>query len=57
MDGHGISLHSFGLKNKRFTQAANPNESARLFNQHVFSRQEQPQFLPPITDVGFLGGS
>jgi hypothetical protein len=56
MDGRGISLHSFGLKNKRFTQAANPNECARLFNQHVFSRQEQPQFLPPINGLGFLGG-
>jgi len=57
MDGHGISLHSFGLKNKRFTQAANPSKCVRLFNQHVFSRQEQPQFLPPINGVGFLGGS
>jgi hypothetical protein len=57
MDGYGISLHSFGLKNKRFTQDANPNECTRLFNQHVFSRREQPQFLPPINGVGFLGGS
>lgn len=55
MDGCGISLHSFALKNKRFTQTANPSECARLFNQHVFSRQEQPQFLPPINGVGFLG--
>jgi hypothetical protein len=55
MDGCGISLHSFGLKNKRFTQDANPNECTRLFNQHVFSRREQPQFLPPINGVGFLG--
>ena len=57
MDGYRISLHSFGLKNKRFTQDANPNECARLFNQHVFSRREQPQFLPPINGVGFLEGS
>jgi len=57
LDKHRISLHSFGLKNKRFTQATNPNECTRLFNQHIFSRQEQPQFLPPINGVGFLGGS
>jgi len=49
MDGCRISLHSFGLKNKRFTQDAKPNECVRLFNQHLFSRQEQPQFLPPIS--------
>jgi hypothetical protein len=55
MDGHGISLHSFGLKNKRFTQDANPNKCTRFFNQHIFSRQAQPQFLPPINGVGFLG--
>ena len=57
MDGHGISLHSFGLKNKRFTQDANPHECTKLFNQHIFGKQEQPQFLPPINGVGFLGGS
>lgn len=56
MDGHGISLHSFTLRNKRFTQDAKPNECAKLFNQHVFSKQEQPQFLPPVNGVGFLGG-
>jgi hypothetical protein len=56
MDGHGISLHSFGWRNRRFTQNAKPNECTRLFNQHVFSKQEQPQFLPPINGVRFLGG-
>ena len=56
MDGRGISLHSFGLKNKRFTEAANPNECVRLFNQHVFSRQEHSQFFLPINGVGFLWG-
>lgn len=55
MDEHEISLHSFTLKNKRFTQTANPDECARLFNQHVFSRQEPLQLLPPINGVGFLG--
>jgi len=55
MDGCGISLHSFGLKNKRFTQTANPNECTRLFNQHIFSGQEQPQFLPRINSGVSLG--
>jgi len=53
-DEHGISLHSFTLKNKRFTQTANPDECVRLFNQHVFSKWEQPDFLPPINSVDFL---
>ena len=57
MDGHAISLHSFGLRNRRFTQSANPNECTRLFNQQIFSRHESLQFLPPINGVGFLGGS
>jgi len=55
MDGHGISLHSFTLRNKRFTQDAKPNECTRLFNQHMFSKREQPQFLSPINDLGFHG--
>jgi len=55
MDGR-ISLHSFGLRNKRFTQNAKTEECTRLFNQQIFYRLEQPQFLPPMNDVGFLGG-
>jgi len=53
MDGR-ISLHSFGLKNKRFTQGADPNESTRLFNQRVLNRLEKPQFLPPINGMGLF---
>jgi hypothetical protein len=56
MDGK-LSLHGYGLKNRRFTQDANPHECTKLFNQHIFGKQEQPQFLPPINGVGFLGGS
>jgi hypothetical protein len=54
--GDGISLHSFGLRNKRFTQSADPSECTGLFNQQIFNRREIPQFLPPINEVGFLGG-
>jgi len=53
MDGQ-VSLHSFGLRNKRFAQNANPNECTRLFNQEIFNRLEYPQFLPPLKGVGFL---
>lgn len=53
MDGK-LSLHSFGLRNKRFTQNASPDECTRLFNQQIFYKSEQPQFLPPINGVGFL---
>jgi len=53
MDGR-VSLHSFGLRNKRFTQDADPNECTRLFNQQIFNRVERPQFLPPMNGVGFL---
>jgi len=51
MDGRGISLHSFSLRNKRFTQNADPNKCTRLFNQQIFNR---PQFLPPINGAGLL---
>jgi len=54
--GGRISLHSFGLRNKRLTQNADPSECAKLFNQQIFNKSEQPQFLPPINGVGFLGG-
>jgi len=57
MDERGISLHSFELKNRRFTQNANPNECTKLFNQHIFSRREQPQFLPRINSGVSLGDS
>ncbi len=53
--GDGVSLHSFGLKNKRFTQTAKVEECTRLFNQQIFTKRENPQFLPPINGVGFLG--
>jgi len=49
-----VSLHSFGLRNKRFTQNASPDECTRLFQQ-IFAKCEKPQFLPPINGVGFLG--
>jgi hypothetical protein len=52
----GLSLHGFGLTNKRFTQTAKLGECKRLFNQQIFSKYENPQFLPPINGVGFLGG-
>jgi hypothetical protein len=55
MDGR-VSLHSFGLRNKRFTQNAKAEDCTRLFNQQVFNRREIPQFLPPINGVGFFGG-
>jgi hypothetical protein len=55
MDGK-LSLHSFGLRNKRFTQNANPDECTRLFNQQIFYKSEQPQFLPPIKGVGLFEG-
>jgi len=55
MDGR-ISLHTLELKNRRFTQNADPNECVRLFNQQVFARFETPQFLPPINGVGFPEG-
>jgi len=50
----GLSLHRFGLKNRRFTQTAKPEECIRLFNQQIFSKQEEPQFLPSTTSVSFL---
>jgi hypothetical protein len=53
MDGK-LSLHSFGLRNKWFTQNASPDECTRLFNQQIFYKSEQPQFLPPINGVGLL---
>ena len=52
----GLSLHGFGLRNKRFTQTAKPEDCNLLFNQQIFSKYENPQFLPPINGVGFLGG-
>jgi len=51
-----VSLHSFGLRNKRFTQNASPDECTGLFNQQIFTKCERLQFLPPINGVGFLGG-
>jgi hypothetical protein len=45
MDGL-LSLHTFNLKNKRFTQKGKPKECRRLFNQQIFNMLEQPQFLP-----------
>ena len=51
-----LSLHRFSLANKRFTQTAKLGECKRLFNQQIFSKYENPQFLPPINGVGFLGG-
>jgi len=48
-------FHSFGLRNKRLTQNADPNECTKLFNQQIFYKLENPQFFPPINDVGFLG--
>jgi hypothetical protein len=47
MDGRGLSLHSYGLRNRRFTQTAKPEDCFRLFNQQIFSRLERPQFLSP----------
>lgn len=55
MDGQ-ISLHTYGLNNKRFTQKANPNECTRLFNQQIFAMYKVHQFLPAINGVGFLEG-
>jgi hypothetical protein len=55
MDGRGLSLHSYSLRNKRLTQTAKPEDCTRLFNQQIFHRTERPQFLPPINGVGFLG--
>jgi hypothetical protein len=45
MDGK-VSLHSFGLRNKRLTQNAIPNECTKLFNQQIFNKSEQLQFFP-----------
>jgi len=50
-----ISLHSFGLRNRRLTQTARSEECNRLFNQQMFSRSERPQFLPPMNGADFLG--
>ena len=50
-----LSLHEFGLKNKRFIRTAKPEECNRLFNQQIFSRYEKPQFLPPFKGMDFLG--
>ena len=50
-----ISLHSFGLRNKRLTQNADPAKCTRLFNQQVFSKSEQPQLLPTLTGGVSLG--
>jgi hypothetical protein len=51
-DGIGISLHSFDIENKRFTQRANPSECLRLFNQRIMYEP-----IPPTTEVvGILGG-
>lgn len=44
-----LSLHTFNLDNKRFTQRAEPKDCSRLFNQRIKS-----QFIPPINGVGFL---
>jgi hypothetical protein len=55
MDGR-ISLHGFGVRNKRFTQNASPDECTGLFNQRIFTKCKRPQFLPPINGVGFLRG-
>lgn len=47
----GVSLHSFDVDNRRFTQRANPDECARLFNQRIMV-----SVIPPATEVvGFLG--
>jgi hypothetical protein len=49
-----FSLHTFSLKNTRFTQNAKPDECTKLFNQQIFSRMEHPQFPPPINGMGLL---
>lgn len=45
-----ISLHSFDVDNRRFTQKANPDECVRLFNQKIMNSA-----IPPATEAtGFL---
>jgi hypothetical protein len=51
MDGRGISPRSSGLRNKRFTQDADPHKCVKLFNQQVLSRFELLQLLPPLNDM------
>ena len=41
MDGR-MSLHTFSLKNKRFTQTADPKECIRLFNQKILYESTIP---------------
>ena len=48
MDGRGLSLHSYGLRNKRLTQTAKPEDCTRLFNQQILARFERPQFLSQL---------
>lgn len=57
MDGRGLSLHSYGLKNRRLTQTAKPEECTRLFNQQVFIKHEPLQFLPRMNSGVSLEGS
>lgn len=47
LNEHGISLHSFNLKNKRLTQTANPNTCTRLFNQSILNQMKHPSIPPP----------
>lgn len=49
--GDRLSLHRFSLRNRRFTQNANPKECSRLFNQQIFGK---PQFLPTLSHGGLL---
>jgi hypothetical protein len=44
-----ISLHTFDVDNRRFTQKADPNECVRLFNQKIMYSA-----IPPISKEGGL---